>query len=82
MSAEPTFWQLATGDGTPVRAFKVALVVGTLLALINQGDLMLSGALPPLWKLGLTYAVPYCVATWGAVTAKRGFLRAVRREGA
>tara|TARA_R110002167_G_scaffold65522_10_gene185491 strand:+ start:291 stop:539 length:249 start_codon:yes stop_codon:yes gene_type:complete len=82
MPAEPSFWQLATGDGTPARACKVALVVGTALAIINQGDLVLSGGTPPAWKLILTYIVPYCVATWGAVTTKRSFLRAARQERA
>ena len=47
--------------------FKVALVVGTLLNLINQGDAVFGG--PPVnWlKLTLTYAMPYLVSTYGAV---------------
>lgn len=76
MSAEPGFWRLAVSDGTPQRALKVALIVGTLLAIINQADLVLAGDPPVVWKLVLTYLVPYCVATWAAVGAKRAFLRA------
>ncbi len=51
------------------RSLKVALVVGTLLALINHGDRLLSGGLDmaAMLKVGLTYLVPYMVATWSAV---------------
>jgi len=69
--SEPGFLSLALADGTPKAAVKAALVVGTLLTAINQGDLILAGELPVLWKVGLTYCVPYCVASWGAVSAKR-----------
>jgi hypothetical protein len=65
------FLRLALGEGTPRRALKTALVVGTILVAINQGDVILAGTLPVLWKVCLTYCVPYCVATWGAVGAKR-----------
>jgi hypothetical protein len=56
------------------RSALTALVVGTILVLINQGTLLLAGgSLPPelLWKVPLTYAVPFCVATWGALTNSR-----------
>lgn len=55
-------------DGVPRRSFLVALVVGTILNLINQGDALLGGGHIVLWKLALTYAVPYAVATYGAVS--------------
>lgn len=48
------------------RAAKVSLVIGTLLVLINQGDLILAGVWPPLWKVLLTYLVPYGVASYAA----------------
>lgn len=53
---------------------KTSLVVGTLLVLLNHGDIFLSGNFPPqlFWKIPLTYVVPFCVASWGALTnAKR-----------
>lgn len=75
MASEPTILDLALRDGTPARAVKVALVVGTILLAINQGDVILAGEIPNLWKAGLTYLVPYAVATYGAVTAKRAMLR-------
>jgi hypothetical protein len=61
---------LAFGGGTPGKAFLTALVVGTILTAINHGDLVVAGALPPIWKVALTYCVPYCVTTWGAITGK------------
>jgi hypothetical protein len=62
---------MVLGDGTPKKAVLTALVVGTLLTTINHGDLFLAGLAPPFWKVGLTYCVPYCVTTWGAITGKR-----------
>jgi hypothetical protein len=46
----------------------VALVVGTILNLINQGDTLVSGRPLDVVKLVLTYIVPYFVATYGAVS--------------
>ncbi|MEM8631190.1 MAG: nitrate/nitrite transporter NrtS [Pseudomonadota bacterium] len=66
----PSLMNLIFGGGTPRRAFFTALVVGTILTLINHGDTALAGQLPPLAKILLTYCVPYCVATWGAMGAK------------
>ena len=62
--------QLAFGDGTPKKAFFTALVVGSILTSINHGDLILAGESPFWLKIVLTYCVPYCVTTWGAITGK------------
>ena len=55
------------------RSLIVAVVVGSILTLLNQGDGLLSGnwnnAL--YWKIPLTYCVPFLVATYGALTAAR-----------
>ncbi len=51
------------------RSLNVALVVGTLLIAINQGDRLLAGQGFDFAKAALTYLVPYCVATYGAVSA-------------
>lgn len=50
-----------------------SLVVGTILTAINQGNLLIDGMFPEvlLWKVPLTYAVPYCVATWSALRISR-----------
>lgn len=68
--AEPK-WRLlaryAASDGVPARSLKVAVVVGTLLNLINQGDALLGDAPVNWFKLLLTFAMPYAVSTYGAV---------------
>jgi hypothetical protein len=70
-TAGPSLSQLIFGDGTPKKAVYTALVVGTILTAINHGDVILNGLVPPAWKVLLTYCVPYCVTTWGAITGKR-----------
>ncbi len=49
----------------------MALVVGTLLTVINQGDVLLEGAVSGevLAKILLTYCVPYAVSTYAGVGA-------------
>lgn len=49
----------------------MALVVGTALNVINQGAEVLSGEWPVLWKLILTYVVPFLVASYGSYAAFR-----------
>jgi hypothetical protein len=46
-----------------------SLVVGTVLIGINQGNVLLDGRFPSdlWWKMPLTYCVPFCVATFGAL---------------
>ena len=55
------------------RSALTALVVGTILVSVNQGGILLSGALPAslAWQIPLTYVVPFCVATWGALGNSR-----------
>ena len=62
-----SIWQCCTAPGVPRRSLMAAIVVGTILNLINQGVLFGGGRLN-LWKLILTFAVPYAVATYGAVS--------------
>lgn len=54
-----------------LRSLAVALVIGTLLNLINQGAEILTGHWPIWWKLLLTYSVPFCVASYGSYAAFR-----------
>ena len=53
------------------RAFKVALLVGSIIAIINYGDKVFSGALMlrDVAKILMTFLVPYCVSTYSAVSA-------------
>jgi hypothetical protein len=73
MNAVRRTLNLATSDGVPVRAFWVAVIVGSVLNIINQGDALFSGAHINWSKLALTYAVPFIVSTHGAVSAKLRF---------
>jgi len=53
--------------------FIIALVVGTLLNMINQGDVLLIGGEINFFKVALTYCVPYSVAivsSW--ITMRKG----------
>ena len=63
-------FDLCMADGVPRRSCQVALVVGTVLNLINQGDVLLHGGHINWFKVALTYATPYIVATYGAVSIR------------
>jgi hypothetical protein len=54
------------------RSLAVALVIGTVLNLINQGPEIFAGHWPVWWKLVLTYFVPFAVASYGSYAAFRG----------
>ena len=64
------FWCLMAYFPMLNRSLKAAVLVGTILILLNQGDFIVSGNFYTalVWKVPLTYMVPFCVATWGAVT--------------
>jgi hypothetical protein len=55
------------------RTVKIALVVGTILTLINQLDVILRGdATSITWvKAGLNYCVPFIVSNLGLLAGKR-----------
>jgi hypothetical protein len=55
------------------RSLGIAAFVGTVLLSINQGDVLLSARWPAalVWKVPLTYLVPFLVATWGALLSCR-----------
>jgi hypothetical protein len=66
-------------DGVPRRALAVAIVVGSVLNLINQGDGIVSGWHVNWAKALLTYLVPFLVSTHGAVSARIAVARATER---
>jgi len=74
------FFILARSPQVVARALRVALVVGTALTLINQGDRLIAGLAPSWIKMALTYLIPYCVSTHGAVTAMRDRSRGKRKR--
>jgi hypothetical protein len=71
MSERPTIISIATRPQVVRSSLVVAAVVGTILNLINQGDAAVDGHPLVLWKVMLTYCVPYFVSTYGAVMALR-----------
>lgn len=62
---------IATRRDVVVRGLKVGIVVGTILTVINYGDVILTGQMTPsaVWKISLTYLVPFCVSTYAGVEA-------------
>ena len=52
-------------------AFKVSLVVGTCLNLINQGAAIWHGAPPDWLRVGLNYLVPFLVSAFSGAKASR-----------
>lgn len=53
------------------RSLTVAAIVGTVLNSINQGDALLGGQPLVIWKLLLTFFVPFAVASYGTYAAYR-----------
>ena len=55
------------------RTVRIALVVGTILTIFNQGDVILGGDATTLtWvKAGLNYCVPFVVSNLGLLAGTR-----------
>lgn len=78
MASRETLLSIARSRSNVLAATRLALVVGTVLNLINQGDRLLAG-LPPSWfHVVLNYLVPYCVSSYSAA---RNELRRNEEEG-
>ena len=56
------------------RTIPIALVVGTILSLINQAGVVFGGeATLATWlRVGANYLVPFCVSSLGFLSATRG----------
>ncbi|NIR51088.1 phosphoenolpyruvate protein kinase [candidate division KSB1 bacterium] len=65
-----------------VRGLKFAIIVGTILIVINQGDVLLNGNITTLsWlKILLTVTVPYFVSTLSSVGAIRESRKRTNRD--
>lgn len=65
--------RMACAPAVVSRATRVALVVGTILVAINQGELIVTGGLTAktLVQITLTYMIPYLVSTYVGVEAAR-----------
>ncbi len=67
-------WRHAVFYGPVVRRSRdVALIVGTIVVLVNQLDVVLSGkvTVPVVLKIALAYLIPYLVATYSALDSNR-----------
>jgi len=65
------WFKVAMRRDVVVRSLQVGAIVGTLLTAINQGDLILSGSLTAaaIWKIPLTYLVPFSVSMYASVSS-------------
>jgi hypothetical protein len=75
---ETTGWlALATSRSVVRRATVVALIVGSILVVINHGDAIVNGDVSAgrLLRIVLTVVVPYCVSTYSSVSALRDSAR-------
>jgi len=61
-----SFWELLFYRKSFLRALTISAIIGTLLIIINQGDLILLGKFPPIWKVVLTYLVPFSVSSYSS----------------
>jgi len=71
MSKSKQMLEIALSKKVAMRSFKVALVVGASLMIINHGDALMNGNIDSerLIKILLTFCVPYLVSTYSAVSA-------------
>ena len=76
-TAPPTLWRSIVAHlrtrAAVVACARIALVVGTILAAINQLDTFLGGRHSGwIWvKVAMNYVVPFCVSSIGYITAAR-----------
>jgi hypothetical protein len=60
------FLNTALSGRIAINALRIALVVGTVLNLINQGEALFTGGAISWPHVLLNYLVPYCVASYSA----------------
>jgi len=75
MNATLLFFKVAGNRMTLISGIKLAAVVGIILNVINQGDVILRGAFGDVhWpKFFLTFCVPFCVSVYSATLARIRF---------
>ncbi|RMG23084.1 MAG: hypothetical protein D6730_15185 [Bacteroidetes bacterium] len=73
----PSFFQIAGDVKLLLRSVKIALLVGSIYNLINQGDLLVQGLFHQInyVKICLTYMTPFFVATYSATVTTLKMLR-------
>ncbi|PKO62278.1 MAG: hypothetical protein CVU24_04790 [Betaproteobacteria bacterium HGW-Betaproteobacteria-18] len=61
-----TLFQAACSGKIVKSSLRIALVVGSILNLVNQGSAILAGTDISWIHVALNYFVPYCVASYSA----------------
>ena len=61
----PDFFKLSFGHGTPKRALMTALVVGTILTMINHSDVILEGGSLNYHKSSADFLCPFLCHNMG-----------------
>ncbi len=69
------FWEIAFSREVVRRALRVAGIVGVVLAIINHGDniMRMTIGFDTIWRVLLTFCVPYCVSTYSSVLSVREY---------
>ncbi len=62
----PSFFKIVMSRHIVINAFKIAVVVGSVLNLVNQGENILHGGTISWLHLLSNYLVPYCVSSYSA----------------
>lgn len=65
------FFRAAMQRPIPLNSSRIALVVGLILNIINQGDNLWLGENISWGHIVMNFIVPYCVATYSAVKIAR-----------
>lgn len=66
---------LVITESIAISAFKVSLVVGTALNVINNGPQWLSGDAISAWKIALNYLVPFLVSSYSGARNEAQVIR-------
>ena len=76
----PRLLQIVLSRSSLTRCIPIALFVGTVLSLINQGSVIFGGhATDVTWvRVGMNYVVPFCVSSSGFFASQRAVWRAAR----
>jgi hypothetical protein len=79
-SSPPRLLQVVFSKPSLSRCIPIALLVGTLLSLINQGSVIFGGhATDVTWiRVGMNYVVPFCVSSSGFFASQRAVWRSSR----
>ena len=79
-SSPPRLFQVVFSRPSLTRCIPIALFVGTLLSLVNQGSVIFGGhASDATWiRVVANYIVPFCVSSSGFFASQRSMWRASR----